>query len=57
MVEQPEDSNQKNLLRCEHSEDSNQNNLFRRVADLNQHDPKTQECVGKVKIMKTDFRF
>ena len=57
MVEQPEDSIQTNLLRREQSEDSNQNNLFRRMADSNQHDPNPQECVGKVKTMKTDLRF
>ena len=43
MVEQPEDSNRKNLIR--------------KIAGSYQHDPNPQECVGKVKTMKTDLRF
>ena len=57
MVKKPEGSNKNNLLRCEKSEDPNQENLFSQMVDSNQHGPNPQECVGNVKIMKTDLRF
>ena len=35
-------------------EDSNKIQSIGKIAELNQHDPNPQECVGKV---KTDLRF
>ena len=49
MAKHPEDSNQNNLPIREESEDSNQKNLLRKMANSNKHNPKPQECVGKVK--------
>ena len=57
MVKHQVDSNQKVLLRRKESEESNKIILFRRVADPNQHGQNLQECVGKVKTMKTDLIF
>ena len=57
MVEHPEESNQNNLLRRKKSEELNKKKSIRRVADSNQQDPNLQECVGKVKTIKTDLRF
>ena len=38
-------------------EDSNRKKFIRKIAGSHQHDPNLQECVGKVKTIKTDLRF